>query len=127
MNRTRSITELRPVIKTALTDNNTSIEERFQNNTLRPIIKFQHDIIIVIIEELLNKFCKDFSELTFEKKTLKIESIFKTNSQLKNELRGIIAGLFSKEEYLIYNSIKNDINKRIIQIIKERYISTLKN
>lgn len=127
MNRTKSITELRPVIKTALTDNNTSIEERFQNNTLRPIIKFQHDIIIVIIEELLNKFCKDFSELTFEKKTLKIESIFKTNSQLKNELRGIIAGLFSKEEYLIYNSIKNDINKRIIQIIKERYISTLKN
>lgn len=127
MNRTKSITELRPVIKTALTDNNTSIEERFQNNTLRPIIKFQHDIIIVIIEELLNKFCKDFSELTFEKKTLKIESIFKTNSQLKNELRGIIAGLFSKEEYLIYNSIKNDTNKRIIQIIKERYISTLKN
>jgi len=125
MNRTKSIIELRPVIKTALTDNKSSIEESFQNNTLRPIIKFQHDLIISIVQHSLNKYSKDFSSLSIEKKSLKIEATFKSDSQLKNELKGIIIGLFSKEEYEKYNSIRNDINKRIIQIIKERVLSTL--
>ncbi len=125
MNRTKSIIELRPVIKTALIDEKSSIEESFQNNTLRPIIKFQHDLIISIVQHSLNKYSKDFYSLSIEKKSLKIEATFKSDSQLKNELRGIIIGLFSKEEYELYNTIRNDINKRIIQIIKERGLSTL--
>jgi hypothetical protein len=125
MNRTKCIIELRPVINTALIKEKTSTEESFQNNTLRPIIKFQHEIIMIIVEHSINKYSKDFSSLSIEKKMLKVESIFKTNSQLKNELRGIITGLFSKEEYELYNTIRNEVNKRIIQIIKERFLSTL--
>ena len=79
----------------------------------------------MVIENTLNKFCKGFIELSLDKEALEIESIFKRNSQLKNELRGLITGLFSIEEYIIYNTIKSDINKRIIQIIKERVLSTL--
>ena len=125
MNRTKTLLELRPLIKSILNDGKTSDEETFQNNVLRPVIKFQHDLIIILVEHTIIKFHKDYSILSSEKKVLIIESIFNTNNQLKNDLRGIIIGLFSIEEYEIYYTMKSTINKRIVQIIKERVLSIL--
>ena len=125
MNRTKALLTLRPEVSSATNDSKTSPEETFQNRTLRPIIKFQHDLVLRATTNMILKFHKDFSLLTIEKQTLKIDALFNSNNQLKNELRGIIVGLFSLEEFEVYTTMRTDINKRIIQIIKERVISTL--
>jgi len=125
MNRTKVVLELRPEISSATSDCKTSSEETFQNRILRPIIKFQHDLVLGVATKTILKFHKDFFSLTLEKQTLKINALFNSNNQLKNELKGTIVGLFTIEEYEVYSTIKADINKRIIQIIKERVISTL--
>lgn len=125
MDRNRSLIALRPVIKSNRTHNKMSPEEFFQNDVLRPIIKFQHELIMIIVDTSLYKFHKEFSTSLPEKKRLIIQSLFSSNNQLKNQLRNIIVGLFTIKEYQTYSLIKNDINKRIIQIIQERVLSTL--
>ena len=125
MDRNKSLITLRPVIESIKTHNRMSPEETFQNDVLRPIIKFQHELIMNIVETSLYKYHKEFSKLLPEKKKLIIESLFNSNNQLKNELRNIIVGLFIIEEYQTYKLIRSDINKRIIQIIQERVLSTL--
>lgn len=125
MDRKNTLILLRPEIPSAASDEKTSTEESFQNNILRPIIKFQHNLVVAIIKQAIQKHNKDFFNLSKEKQQLKIESIFATDNQLKNDLKGVIIGLLTTEEYKSYYLIKNEINKRIIQMIKERFISTL--
>lgn len=125
MDRKNTLILLRPEIPSAASDEKTSTEESFQNNILRPIIKFQHNLVVAIIKQAIQKHNKDFFNLSKEKQQLKIESIFATDNQLKNDLKGVIIGLLTTEEYKSYYLIKNQINKRIIQMIKERFISTL--
>lgn len=126
MDRNKSLITLRPVIESIRTHNKMSPEEIFQNHVLRPIIKFQYELIMTIVDNSLYKFHKEFSTSLPEKKRLIIQSLFSSNNQLKNELRNIIVGLFTIKEYQEYSLIKTDINKRIIQIIQERVLSTLK-
>ena len=37
---------IRPIIKEISTTLNKTVEEQFQNKTLRPIIKLQHDLLL---------------------------------------------------------------------------------
>lgn len=124
MNRTKLLSALRPEIPSATSDSKTSPEETFQNRTLRPIIKFQHELILIMVTNTLVKFHRDFFDLSLEKKMLRIDATFNSNNQLKNDLKGIVVGLFTLEEIEAYNTMKSDANKRIIQMIKERVIST---
>ena len=50
----------RPLIPDLINDG-TNEMERFQNKTLRPIIKMQHDILIVSFQYYLEKRKIDFS------------------------------------------------------------------
>lgn len=117
--------EIRPLIPNALVNDSMSFEEQFQNITLRPIIKLQHDLIFQIIKNhfKITKFKFNYLSV-FEKKQF-IENKLLKDTALQNELKGIIIGLFTQEEYKNYSTAINTINKRIFGIIKERIISNL--
>ena len=46
--------------------------------------------------------------------------LFKSNTPLKTELRGLILGLFTLEEFKEYLSLSSQLNKRISNMIKQR-------
>jgi hypothetical protein len=52
-------------------------------------------------------------------------STFNRDNSFKLELKGIIIGHFTKDEFTDYGCTKNNFNKRILTIIKERLISIL--
>ena len=66
-----------------------------------------------------------FENLSVEKKKQFIENTLLKDVALQNELKGIIIGFFTKEEYEAYSKSTNNINKRIFGIIKERINSNL--
>ena len=116
---------IRPIIKNISVTMNQSQEESFQNKVLRPILKLQHDLLVLFFESHTHKKKMVFADLSSLKKIALIDDIFKKDSQFKIELRGLIIGHFTREEYLLYQKMTAEVNKRIMSMAKERLISTI--
>lgn len=114
---------LRPDILTKTIKTEMSSEEYFQNKVLRPIIKFQNDLLIAVFLQFCTKYKNVFFDLSTEKKILYIESSITKDSKLRSSFRDLIIGLFSVEEYSEYLKNASALNKRMTGIIKERLIS----
>jgi|TARA_B110000003_G_scaffold53965_1_gene53795 hypothetical protein len=116
---------LRPDILTKKINADMSSEEYFQNTVLRPIIKFQNDLLISVFLQFCKKYKNIFFDLSTEKKILYIESVITKDSKLKASFRNLIIGLFSIDEYYEYLKNASALNKRMTGIIKERLISNV--
>lgn len=100
-----------------------SSEEYFQNSVLRPLIKFQNDLLIAAFLNFSNKYKNVFFELSTEKKITYIENALLKDSTFRNSLKDMIVGFFTVEEYNVYTLNASALNKRMVGIIKERLIS----
>ena len=100
-----------------------SSEEHFQNSVLRPIIKFQNDLLIAAFLNFSNKYKNVFFELSTEKKITYIENALAKEKTFRNSLKNAVVGLFTVEEYTLYTANASALNKRMLGIIKERLIS----
>ena len=60
------------------------------------------------------------NELNNTQKMDLTHTLFKSNTPLKTELRGLILGLFTLEEFKAYLSLSSQLNKRISNMIKQR-------
>lgn len=116
---------IRPIISTIGSQENASTEERFQNETLRPIIKMQHRLIVAYFKNYLLRTKLEFDQLSDFKKKESISKTFSKDMQFKTELRGMIIGQLTVEEYQIYFSMSATLNKRIGNMLQERIISTI--
>lgn len=117
--------ENRPLISNARIDASMGKEEVFQNKVLRPIIKMQHELLIEIFKITLNSKCNNFFALSYENKVQHLNNFFSKEVVFRSQLIGIIIGHFSLEEYAEYSFQSSSINKRIMNIIKERIIYSL--
>ncbi|WBX74356.1 glyoxalase [Tenacibaculum pacificus] len=94
--------------------------EDFQNKTIRPILKLQHDLIL----QFFIFFCKnqkvDIINIEKEKFNKAVNNITKKNINLKNQFLGLIIGQFTVGEFEFYKDNNTDINKRILTMIGQR-------
>ncbi|MFT4737209.1 MAG: hypothetical protein ACI8QD_002477 [Cyclobacteriaceae bacterium] len=114
--------EQRPAIPKAKVTTDTGQEEAFQNTVLRPIIKMKHDLLTAHTKHYIANKKQDFALLSLEKKLIYVTSCFEQDQTLRSELRGMVIGQYTVEEYENYGQMSNALNKRIINIIKERMV-----
>ena len=100
-----------------------SEEEIFQNEILRPILKLQHELIIILAQEFLKS-----RNITWEKVKEKdpfqwLNTNIKRDIPIKNQLIGMVIGQFSKNELDEYLTFQKEMNKRIINMMTERIVS----
>jgi hypothetical protein len=114
----------RPVIEDLIKEHMSALE-LFQNQTLRPVIKMQHTLLIASFNSYKLKRKIDFSSLTEQKKRSKIKAVFVKDINHKNQTIGFIVGAFSLEEYAYYSLNASELNKRIIQIVIQRVQDSL--
>jgi UDP-galactopyranose mutase len=114
---------IRPIIKNIGTSKKKTDEENFQNTTLRPILKLQHELLIAFFENYVRRKKIDFQELNSVKKNDLLSNMFRNDNMFKTELRGMIIGQFTVNEFVLYQSISSDVNKRILAMAKERLLS----
>ena len=110
----------RPLILSAVVTSNMSEGERFQNQTLRPIIKLQNDLFLAVFDNYIKKYKCVFYDLSLENKMLYIENAIQKNIKFRNSLKGIIIGQFTIEEYEVYVANSSAFNKRMLNILIER-------
>jgi hypothetical protein len=103
----------------------TSTEESFQNRTLRPILKFQNDLLIASFKNYISTHKNIFYSYSVEKKFAFIENVFQRDSQYRNIAKGMVIGLFTIEEFQEYNRNVSNYNKRMVSMIAERLKSQL--
>lgn len=115
--------QIRPIITSIQLKQHFSIEEKFQNEVLRPIIKLQHELIMSYFEHFLTLQKINFNEQSNVQKEDFINKTFTRNNRLKTDLRALIIGLFTLEEYVEYLNLTSQINKRINSIIQTRVSS----
>lgn len=120
--RADQLIKIRPVIPMAKLKEGISNAEKFQNQTLRPIIKFQHHLLIAVFDSYL-EMRKLKGKVAHEKLIEIIDKAFTSDNQFKSKIFGIVIGHFTKAEFEVYSSFSSEINKRISQIIRERLIS----
>ncbi|MFK8104851.1 MAG: glyoxalase [Saprospiraceae bacterium] len=123
--RSQQLLSIRLAIPTATTDAATSDNERFQNLTLRPILKFQHELLLQLFRHYAERKKNIFFQLAMERRVSYIEKALSTDLNFRNELKGVIIGHFTTEEYLIYTQNTMALNKRIFGMLKERLSSSV--
>jgi hypothetical protein len=127
MNRTEEILKLRPKIKSIQQDLNTSDLEKFQNDTLRPILKLQHEILLALFQSSLSRDKVLFAELKAEEKRSKIDQLFQKDLSFKNQSIGLVIGMLTVDEYPVYSVDSSVYNRRIITMLKQRILSTFES
>jgi hypothetical protein len=115
----------RPIITTARITDDMSFDERFQNITLRPIVLQQHDLLILVFRNYIVKHKNVFYDLSLEKRMDYIENTVHKDMKFRNSIKGMIIGLFTLEEYELYITNSSSLNKRLMNIVKERLLSTI--
>ena len=102
-----------------------SSEEVFQNQVLRPILKLQNELILAVFVNYIDKNKRDFYSLSVEKKIHSIENSIQKDSKLKNILKGIIISFFTLDEFQMYSQNSSNTNKRMISMLIERLKSQI--
>ena len=120
-----SLLALRPEIPSAKIIPGMSSEESFQNQTLRPVAKLQNDLLVAVFSNYARKHKNVFYDLSVEKRMDYIENAIHKDTKFRNSLKGIIIGQFTLDEYDVYILNSSALNKRMMNIVKERLKSNI--
>lgn len=118
-------TDLRESLSIPASDDTGPIEV-FQNQTLRPILKLQNEIFLMLFQDYAGSKIPDFNSLTTDKKISFIEQSLRKDHALRNIFIGMTIGMFTADEMKTYIPDKNVFNKRIITMLTERLKSQMK-
>ena len=93
--RHNDLLRIRPEIKNCKTFDSMSAEERFQNTTIRPVLKLQHPLLIAVFINYANKHKGVFYTLSLEKRMQYIETAIGKDQKFRNALKGLVIGQFT--------------------------------
>ena len=125
ISRDEFLLKIRPVISKAKVTPLMSKEEVFQNRTIRPIALLQNDILVEVFKHYIKKHKNVFYDLSVEKRIDYIENAIHKDMKFRNSLKGIMIGQFTFAELQDYVSNSSALNKRMMQIVKERLKSNI--
>ena len=92
----------------------------FQNQTLRPILKQQNPLFLILFTNHIQTFKIPFAQMNEEQQNQCIANALAQNQPFKNTMIGIVVGWFTKEESNIYCQNRAAFNKRIVQMLIQR-------
>lgn len=118
--RSHSLQKIRPQILSAKITDNMSNDERFQNESLRPIIKLQNDLFLFVFQNYIEKRKNKFYELTLPKRVDYIAHAIQKDLKFRNSLKGMVIGQFTIEEYELYTHNSSALNKRMMNMVIKR-------
>ena len=123
--RSTNLKSIRPIIASAQVNDNMTVDECFQNATLRPIIKLQNHLFLLVFKNYITKRKNVFYDLSLPKQLAYIENTIHKDMKFRNSVKGMIIGQFTTEEYEIYIQNSSALNKRMMNIVKERLVSNI--
>lgn len=100
-------------------------EELFMHQTLRPTLKLQHQRIIQLIESAPHFEKHKCTTGIASDNTNYLKNFLSKNSELKNQLVGLILGVMTENEFNYFIKNRSSLSKRILDMIATRFLSTI--
>ena len=125
IDRDLDLKHIRPDFMTTTINSEMTNEERFQNLVLRPIVKLQSDLFIEVFKNYVTKHKNVFYDLSVEKRIDYIGNTIHKDMKFRNSIKGMIIGMFTTEEYKLYIKNSSALNKRMMNIVKNRLIDSV--
>ena len=119
--------EFRPLIPTIETSLMMSPEEVFQNETLRPILKYQHALLLQIFEHYLQERRMNLTKMAQKQRLDWVKNTIQKDIALSNLLLGSVIGHFTGTELSTYLQHEKSLRKRIKSLIIQRIQSVFKD
>lgn len=94
--------------------------EQFQNNSLRPILKLQHELLIGVYRHYLQQRKGTFYKLPRSSQLDYIQHSVQKDSKLRELLFGLVIGHFTMKEWQAYLANEKAIRKRLIDLLVQR-------
>lgn len=123
--RTESLLSIRPELDLQTTSDQSPIE-RFQNSTLRPILKLQHPITLRMLTDDKNFSKQLYHFQTKEQLHKGVTAFFNSNKPFRSQIIGCIIGMMTEEEHQIYRGHSSEYNKRLVTMQIQRYVDSIK-
>lgn len=123
--RTQLIQSIRPDLD--LDSSQSTPAEQFQNQTLRPILKFQHELLVAAFHAYIEKRHGVFFQLSAKDRVEWIKHSVQKDQSLRNTLTGMVLGHFTLEEWAIFQVNEAEHSRRLIQMLIQRLQSALES
>lgn len=127
MNRSIVIKSLRPELPNVVNGAEISEIELFQNEVLRPILKFQNEVLTSLFISNLKKRDVDFSKMNLNGRIAYVTNVIQKDLGLRNVLIGMVLGLLTVEEIGQYYQNETEYRRRISKMVIDRLADQLVN
>lgn len=97
--------------------------EHFQNETLRPVMKLQHELILAVFRHFLVKRKIKLEQLPADQRFGKVKEMVTRDHRLRDLLFGLVLGQFTTAEMACYLENESDVHRRMTNLIVERLTS----
>ena len=119
-----SLLQLRPTISSASTEKANTLE-RFQNETLRPILKFQHDLLSQVMQQNFIKRKNEFYKTPEKARATYLEDTVRKDLRFRAMLQGIVIGHFTEIEYTTFIENEAELSRRMTDLLVQRFQSMI--
>jgi catechol 2,3-dioxygenase-like lactoylglutathione lyase family enzyme len=94
--------------------------ERFQNETLRPILKLLNPTILRLVAARLARYGVGFAEMDREDQRDRLRNLIKEDEGLKRTLLGAVVGHLTEDELDAYLDHKDEVRRRTVPMLLAR-------
>jgi hypothetical protein len=114
----QKLLQLRPDLQ--LSTLQSSVEEHFQNQTLRPILKMQHPLLARLMFAQILKYKSAFFKLSKPDRLEWIAHTLREDARLRHLLAGTIIGHFTLDELKSFEANEAECMRRLMQMMVQR-------
>ena len=124
MNQERDLSVVKSILPIVIYDKSLDSNEieSFQNSVIRPILKFQNQLLNELVLERVTNLNARFKLLSNEEQQAFILSNVKKDIALRNQLIGIVLAFFNQDEFKVYSLYNKELSKRIVEMIVQRVL-----
>lgn len=121
--RDTALLALRPQITSDATT--TSSAETFQNQTLRPTLKLQNNLLLSLFRHYLTKRKQlgpdaRFAKMSAAEQEAYIDHTIRTDLKFRNLLVGTIIGQFTADEWTVFLTDESELTRRLGNMLTQR-------
>ena len=125
-NRDDQLTALRPALPNVEHNEGSSRAEQFQNEVLRPILKFQNDLLLHVFRQYFEQRKGVFYGLKYKQQKAYIEQVVQKDLRFRSLLTGIIVGHFTEIEWEDYLGDEGELRRRMMTMLIKRVQDQMK-
>ncbi len=109
---------IRPEVPTQ--DMESTSAERFQNTTLRPVLKLQNELLQAVFLHMMDKRKVNFRQQQPQDQVAQIEHSLSKDKRLRFQLLGVVIGQFTVKEYTVFLGQEQEAVRRIFTMMAQR-------